>query len=68
MIMTIRIDWLYNGSYKLPAEEAERLDVIEEMYRLAHYWDLTDTDLFKGLTLELIKSIGRRTYGNCASC
>lgn len=38
-----------------------------EMYRLAHYWSFQDSDLFKGLTRELIKSIGVRTYGECRS-
>ena len=59
-------DWIYKGSYDLPAEETERLNVLEEMYRLAHYWDFADSDLFNGLTRELIRSIGTRTYGNCA--
>ena len=59
---------MYKGSYDLPAEEPERSDILEEMYRLAHYWDLVDSDLFNGLTRELIKSIGTQTYCNCASC
>ena len=59
---------MYKGSYKLPVEETERLYVVEEMYRLAHYWELTDTDLFNGLTRELIQSIGTRTYSDCTSC
>jgi len=59
---------MYKGSYDLPAEETERLDVLQGMYKLAHYWDFVDSDLFNGLTRELIKSIGTRTYGDCASC
>ena len=59
---------MYKGSYALPAEKAEKLNVLEEMYRLAHYWDFADSDLFKGLTRELIGSIDRRTYANCTSC
>ena len=38
------------------------------MYRLAHYWDFADSDLFKGLTRELIQLIDRRTYSNCTFC
>jgi hypothetical protein len=65
--MIVRIDWVYKGSYSLPAEEAERLNVLEDMYRLAHYWDFVDSDLFSGLTRELILLIGTRTYGDCSS-
>ena len=56
---------MYKGSYVLPAEETERFDVLEEMYRLAHYWVLVDSDLFKGLTSKLIGLIDRRTYSDC---
>jgi len=58
---------MYKGSYDLPAEETERLDVLQEMYKLAHYWDFVDSDLFNGLTRELIESIGTQTYGDCTS-
>jgi len=58
------LDWMYKGSYDLPTEGAERLNVLEEMYRLAHYWDFVDSDLFNGLTRELIRSIGTQTYGD----
>jgi len=43
------------------------LGVLEEMYRLAHYWDFVDSDLFSGLTRELIRLIGTQTYQNCSS-
>jgi len=43
------------------------LNVLEQMYRLAHYWDFVDSDLFSGLTRELIRLIGTRTYKNCSS-
>jgi len=56
------LDWMYKGSYNLSVEESKRLDVLEEMYRLAYSWDLVDSDLFDGLTHELIKSIGTETY------
>jgi len=56
------LDWIYMGSYDLEVEETKRLEVLEEMYRLAHYWGFEDSDLFKGLTRELIESIGTRTY------
>ena len=59
---------MYKGSYDLPTEGTARLSVLEEMYRLAHYWDFVDSDLFNGLTRELIRSIGTQTYGDCASC
>ena len=65
--MTVRTDWVYKGSYDLPAEETERLNVLEEMYRLAHYWDFVESDLFSGLTRELIRLIGTQTYRNCSS-
>ena len=58
---------MYKGSYDLPAEEPERLKILTEMYNLAHYWVLVDSDLFNGLTRELIKLIGTRTYGDCTS-
>jgi len=58
------LDWMYKGSYDLPADELEKSDVLEEMYRLTHYWDLVDSDLFNGLTRELIKLIGTRTYAS----
>jgi len=64
---TVCADWVYKGSYGLPTEETERLGVLEEMYRLAHYWDFVDSDLFSGLTRELIRLIGTRTYQNCSS-
>ena len=38
------------------------------MYRLAHYWGFEDSELFKGLTGELIQSIGMQTYEDCESC
>jgi len=53
---------MYKGSYNPPAEETERLDVLQGMYKLAHYWDFVDSDLFNGLTRELIESIGTQTY------
>jgi len=58
------IDWMYKGKYNLPAglEETEKLHVLEEMYKVAHYWDFVDTALFNGLTLALIHLIGTRTY------
>jgi hypothetical protein len=56
------------GRYDLQAEGAERLGVLEEMYRLAHYWGFEDSDLFKGLTGKLIESIDTRTHENCESC
>lgn len=59
---------MYKGSYGLPAGGTERSNVLEEMYRLAHYWEFVDSDLFNGLTRELIQLIGTRTYCNCASC
>ena len=59
---------MYKGSYDLPKEETERLNVLEEMYRLAHYWDFPDSDLFNGLTRELILLISMRTYADCTSC
>jgi len=59
---------MYKGSYDLPTEEPERSDVLEEMYRLTHYWDLADSDLFNNLTRELIQLIGTQTYSSCASC
>ena len=58
---------MYKGSYGLPTEETERLNVLEEMYKLAHYWDFVDSDLFSGLTRELILLIGTRTYMGCSS-
>jgi len=65
--MTVHTDWVYKGSYGLPVEETERLNVLEEMYRLAHYWDFVESDLFSGLTRELIRLIGTRTYRDCSS-
>lgn len=53
------------GRYDLQAEETERFWVLGEMYRLAHYWGFEDSDLFKGLTRELIGLIGTRTYEGC---
>ena len=43
------------------------MGVLEEMYRLAHYWDFVDSDLFSGLTRELIRLIGTQTYEDCSS-
>ena len=63
-----RADWMYKGSYDLPTEEPKRLHVLKEMYRLAHYWSLVDSDLFNSLTRQLIQSIGTQTYSSCASC
>ena len=57
---------MYKGSYVLPVEKTEKLDLLEEMYRLAHYWDLVDSDLFNDVTRELIRLIGTQTYGKCA--
>ena len=37
------------------------------MYKLAHRWEFVDSDLFNGLTRELIRSIGTQTYGDCGS-
>lgn len=62
---SVRADWIYMGSYDLKVEGTKRSEVLEEMYRLAHYWGFEDSDLFKGLTRELIKSIGTRTYEEC---
>lgn len=56
------------GRYDLPAEEKKRFGVLDEMYRLAHYWGFEDSDLFKGLTRELIGSIGVQTYESRESC
>ena len=67
VILRNHTDWIYKGSYGLPVEESERLAVLEEMYKLAHYWDFEDSDLFNGLTRELIRAIGTRTYSNRAS-
>ena len=58
-------DWIYMGRYDLQVEETEKLGVLEEMYRLAHYWSFEDSDLFKRLTRELIESIDTRTYEDC---
>lgn len=58
---------MYKGSYDLPVEETERLNVLKEMYKLADYWDFVDSDLFNGLTRELILLIGTQTYRDCAS-
>ena len=63
----IRVDWIYKGSYDLPEGETEKFDVLVEMYRLAHYWGFEDSDLFKGLTRELIQSISVGTYESCTS-
>jgi hypothetical protein len=60
-------DWIYKGSYDLPTDATERLDVLEEMYRLVRHWDFVESDLFNGLTRELIRSIGTLTYGNRTS-
>ena len=60
-------DWVYKGSYNLPTETAERLRVLEEMYRLVHYWDFVESDLFNGLTRELIRAIGTQTYSSRTS-
>ena len=38
------------------------------MYRLVHYWDFVESDLFNRLTRELIRSIGTQTYSNRTSC
>jgi len=65
--MTVRTDWIYKGSYDLPTDESERLNVLEEMYKLVHYWDFEDSNLFNDLTRELIRAIGTRTYSNRAS-
>ena len=43
------------------------MNVLKEMYKLAHYWDFVDSDLFGGLTRELIQLIGTQTYGDCSS-
>ena len=61
----IRADWIYTGSYHLNVEETRKLGVLKEMYRLAHYWGFEDSELFKGLTGELIQSIGMQTYEDC---
>jgi len=58
------LDWIYTGLYDLPTDATERLDVLEEMYRLVRHWDFVESDLFNGLTRELIRSIGTLTYGN----
>jgi hypothetical protein len=55
------------GSDDLLAEETERLNYLEEMHRLVRYWDFAHSDLFDDLTRELIRSIGTRAYGDCAS-
>lgn len=45
----------------------ERLEILEEMYRLAHYWDFMGSNLFNDLTLDLIRLIGVETYDTRAS-
>ena len=62
-----RVDLIYKGSYDLPEGEAEKFDVLVDMYRLAHYWGFEDSDLFKGLTSELIQLITVGTYESCTS-
>ena len=59
---------MYKGSYDLPAEDKEKLNVLKEMYGLAHYWDLVDSDLFNDLTRKLVQLIGTETYRDCALC
>ena len=61
------VDWIYMGSYDLPEREGEKFEVLVEMYRLAHYWGFEDSDLFKGLTRELIQWISVGTYETCTS-
>ena len=56
------------GSYDLQVEETKRLGALEEMYGLAHLWGFEDSDLFKGLTRELIESIDTQTYEDCKPC
>jgi hypothetical protein len=51
----------------LPEEKTERLEILEEMYRLTHYWDFMDSNLFNDLTLDLIRLIGVETYDTRAS-
>ena len=45
----------------------ERLGILEEMYRLTHYWDFMGSNLFNDLTLDLIRLIGVETYDTRAS-